>query len=78
MITGQLSKPLLPLRADMDACELRDDDKAASPDSELNDEPLLLSADTDSEEKMYDVVVESAGTEQVKVVVQVYCVSYSF
>lgn len=53
MITGQLSKPLLPLRADMDACELRDDDKAASPDSELNDEPLLLSADTDSEEKMY-------------------------
>lgn len=53
MITGQLSKPLLPLRADMDACELRDDDKAASPDSELNEEPLLLSADTDSEEKMY-------------------------
>ncbi|XP_042607953.1 POU domain, class 6, transcription factor 2 isoform X2 [Cyprinus carpio] len=52
MITGQLSKPLLPLRADMDACELRDDDKAASPDSELNEEPLLLSADTDSE-KMY-------------------------
>ncbi|KAL1248834.1 hypothetical protein QQF64_022152, partial [Cirrhinus molitorella] len=37
----------------MDACELRDDDKAASPDSELNEEPLLLSADTDSEEKMY-------------------------
>ncbi|XP_051738356.1 POU domain, class 6, transcription factor 2 [Ctenopharyngodon idella] len=53
MITGQLSKPLLPLRADMDVCELRDDDKAASPDSELNEEPLLLSADTDSEEKMY-------------------------
>lgn len=114
MITGQLSKPLLPLRADMDACELRDDDKAASPDSELTDEPLLLSADTDSEEKMYGESqpssslllwltprghvrgelntdecvclfvsarccgVESAGTEQVKVVVQVYCVSYSF
>ncbi|XP_052398375.1 POU domain, class 6, transcription factor 2-like [Carassius gibelio] len=58
MITGQLSKPLLPLRADMDACELRDDDRAASPDSELNEEPLLLSADTDSEEKMYDAVVK--------------------
>ncbi|XP_051969500.1 POU domain, class 6, transcription factor 2-like [Xyrauchen texanus] len=53
MITGHLSKPLLSLRADMDACELRDDDKAASPDSEFNDEPLMLSADTDSEEKMY-------------------------
>ncbi|XP_077100470.1 POU domain, class 6, transcription factor 2 isoform X3 [Siphateles boraxobius] len=63
MITGQLSKPLLPLRADMDACELRDDDKAASPDSELNDEPLLLSADTDSEEKMYGVRVGSVQSD---------------
>ncbi|KAK7118182.1 hypothetical protein R3I94_021875 [Phoxinus phoxinus] len=63
MITGQLSKPLLPLRADMDVCELRDDDKAASPDSELNDEPLLLSADTDSEEKMYGVRVGSVHSD---------------
>ncbi|XP_056110166.1 POU domain, class 6, transcription factor 2 isoform X2 [Rhinichthys klamathensis goyatoka] len=63
MITGQLSKPLLPLRADMDACELRDDDKAASPDSDLNDEPLLLSADTDSEEKMYGVRVGSVQSD---------------
>ncbi|XP_034562908.1 POU domain, class 6, transcription factor 2 isoform X1 [Notolabrus celidotus] len=42
MITGQLSKPLLSLRSDMSAAELRADDKAASPDSDLNDEPLLL------------------------------------
>ncbi|XP_039522589.1 POU domain, class 6, transcription factor 2 isoform X1 [Pimephales promelas] len=63
MITGQLSKPLLPLRADMDACELRDDDTAASPDSDLNDEPLLLSADTDSEEKMYGVRVGSVQSD---------------
>ncbi|TRY60640.1 hypothetical protein DNTS_014826 [Danionella cerebrum] len=55
MITGQLSKPLLPLRGEMDACELRDEERAGSPDSELHDEePLLLSADTDSEEKMYE------------------------
>ncbi|XP_072307134.1 POU domain, class 6, transcription factor 2 isoform X4 [Eucyclogobius newberryi] len=40
MITGQLSKPLLSLRSDMSAAELRD--KAGSPDSDLNDEPLLL------------------------------------
>lgn len=42
MITGQLSKPLLSLRSDMNAAELRADDKAATPDSDLNDEPLLL------------------------------------
>ncbi len=42
MITGQLSKPLLSLRSDMSAAELRADDKAATPDSDLNDEPLLL------------------------------------
>nr|XP_057915804.1 POU domain, class 6, transcription factor 2-like isoform X1 [Doryrhamphus excisus] len=43
MITGQLSKPLLSfMRGDMSAVELRADDKVASPDGELNDEPLLL------------------------------------
>ncbi|XP_068604365.1 LOW QUALITY PROTEIN: POU domain, class 6, transcription factor 2 [Brachionichthys hirsutus] len=42
MITGQLSKPLLSLRSDMSVAELRADDKAATPDSDLNDEPLLL------------------------------------
>ncbi|AWP17101.1 POU domain protein [Scophthalmus maximus] len=42
MITGQLSKPLLSLRSNMSMAELRADDKAATPDSELNDEPLLL------------------------------------
>ncbi|KAM8823189.1 POU domain, class 6, transcription factor 2 isoform 3-T4 [Spinachia spinachia] len=45
MITGQLSKPLLSLRSDMSAAELRADDKAGSPDSDLNDEPLLLSSE---------------------------------
>lgn len=46
MITGQLSKPLLSLRSDMSAAELRADDKAATPDSDLNDEPLLLPSET--------------------------------
>nr|XP_040022547.1 POU domain, class 6, transcription factor 2 isoform X3 [Gasterosteus aculeatus aculeatus] len=45
MITGQLSKPLLSLRSDMSAAELRADGKAGSPDSDLNDEPLLLSSE---------------------------------
>ncbi|XP_016887198.1 POU domain, class 6, transcription factor 2 isoform X1 [Cynoglossus semilaevis] len=50
MITGQLSKPLLSLRGNMSVAELRADDKAATPDSELNDEPLLLNSDgTDRE-----------------------------
>ncbi|XP_032359767.1 POU domain, class 6, transcription factor 2 [Etheostoma spectabile] len=48
MITGQLSKPLLSLRSDMSAAELRADDKAATPDSDLNDE-LLPSEATDRE-----------------------------
>lgn len=46
MITGQLSKPLLSLRSEMSAAELRADDKAATPDSDLNDEPLLLPSET--------------------------------
>ncbi|XP_062336340.1 POU domain, class 6, transcription factor 2-like [Osmerus eperlanus] len=51
MITGQLSKPLLSLRSEMSAAELRADDKApASPDSELNDDPLLLSSDANDRE----------------------------
>ncbi|KAM4606260.1 POU domain, class 6, transcription factor 2 [Polymixia lowei] len=50
MITGQLSKPLLSLRSEMSAAELRAEDKAATPDSDLNDEPLLLSSEaTDGE-----------------------------
>uniref|UniRef100_A0A673BYK8 POU domain protein n=1 Tax=Sphaeramia orbicularis TaxID=375764 RepID=A0A673BYK8_9TELE len=50
MITGQLSKPLLSLRSDMNAAELRGDDKAATPDSDLNDEPLLLPSETTDRE----------------------------
>ncbi|XP_074478777.1 POU domain, class 6, transcription factor 2 isoform X1 [Sebastes fasciatus] len=50
MITGQLSKSLLSLRSDMSAAELRADDKAATPDSDLNDEPLLLPSDATDRE----------------------------
>ncbi|CAK6976743.1 POU domain%2C class 6, transcription factor 2 [Scomber scombrus] len=50
MITGQLSKPLLSLRSDMSAAELRADDKAATSDSDLNDEPLLLPSDATDRE----------------------------
>lgn len=50
MITGQLSKPLLSLRSDMSAAELRADDKAATPDSDLNDEPLLLPSESTDRE----------------------------
>ncbi|XP_070842367.1 POU domain, class 6, transcription factor 2 isoform X2 [Chaetodon auriga] len=50
MITGQLSKPLLSLRSDMSAAELRADDKAATPDSDLNDEPLLLPSEATDRE----------------------------
>ncbi|XP_060950192.1 POU domain, class 6, transcription factor 2 [Limanda limanda] len=50
MITGQLSKPLLSLRSNMSAAELRADDKAATPDSELNDEPLLLPSEATDRE----------------------------
>lgn len=50
MITGQLSKPLLSLRSDMSAAELRADDKASSPDSDLNDDPLLLSSEATDRE----------------------------
>ncbi|XP_019943307.2 POU domain, class 6, transcription factor 2 isoform X5 [Paralichthys olivaceus] len=59
MITGQLSKPLLSLRSNMSAAELRADDKAATPDSELNDEPLLLPSEATDREgtptKLYGV-----------------------
>ncbi|XP_029313560.1 POU domain, class 6, transcription factor 2 isoform X3 [Cottoperca gobio] len=50
MITGQLSKPLLSLRSDMSAAELRADNKAATPDSDLNDEPLLLPSEATDRE----------------------------
>ncbi|KAM7369771.1 hypothetical protein PAMP_011065 [Pampus punctatissimus] len=50
MITGQLSKPLLSLRSDMSAAELRADDKAATPDSDLNDEHLLLPSEATDRE----------------------------
>ncbi|XP_038153828.1 POU domain, class 6, transcription factor 2 isoform X3 [Cyprinodon tularosa] len=59
MITGQLSKPLLSLRSDMSAAELRADDKAATPESDLNDEPLLLPSEATDREgtpnKLYGV-----------------------
>lgn len=50
MITGQLSKPLLSLRSDMSAAELRADDKVATPESDLNDEPLLLPSEATDRE----------------------------
>ncbi|KAF7669965.1 hypothetical protein LDENG_00105730 [Lucifuga dentata] len=50
MITGQLSKPLLSLRSDMSTAELRADDKAATPDSDLNDDPLLLPSEATDRE----------------------------
>lgn len=50
MITGQLSKPLLSLRSNMSVAELRADDKAATPDSDLNDEPLLLPSEATDRE----------------------------
>jgi len=50
MITGQLSKPLLSLRSEMSAAELRADDKAATSDSDVNDEPLLLPSDATERE----------------------------
>ncbi|GAA6093437.1 POU domain, class 6, transcription factor 2 isoform X1 [Tachysurus ichikawai] len=51
MITGQLSKPLLSLRGEMEGAELREDERAPSPDSETNEEPLLLPPD--AEDKLY-------------------------
>lgn len=63
MITGQLSKPLLSLRSDMSAAELRADDKAATPDSDLNDEPLLLPSEaTDREGTPNKLYGESGHT----------------
>uniref|UniRef100_A0A3Q2UC25 POU domain protein n=1 Tax=Fundulus heteroclitus TaxID=8078 RepID=A0A3Q2UC25_FUNHE len=63
MITGQLSKPLLSLRSDMSAAELRADDKAATPDSDLNDEPLLLPSEaTDREGTPNKLYGKSAHT----------------
>ncbi|KAF4075863.1 hypothetical protein AMELA_G00223780 [Ameiurus melas] len=53
MITGQLSKPLLSLRGEMEGAELREDERAPSPDSETNEEPLLLPPD--GEDKLYGV-----------------------
>ncbi|KAJ8418671.1 hypothetical protein AAFF_G00001700 [Aldrovandia affinis] len=50
MITGQLSKPLLSLRSEASAAELRGDDKAATPDSELNEPLLLLAEATDGDD----------------------------
>ncbi|XP_072235141.1 POU domain, class 6, transcription factor 2-like [Leuresthes tenuis] len=59
MITGQLSKPLLSLRSDMSAAELRADNKAATPDSDLNDEHLLLPSEATDREgtpnKLYGI-----------------------
>ncbi|ERE77367.1 POU domain, class 6, transcription factor 2-like protein [Cricetulus griseus] len=56
MIAGQVSKPLLSVRSEMNA-ELRGEDKAATSDSELN-EPLLAPVESnDSEDtpsKLFD------------------------
>ncbi|KAL8165639.1 UNVERIFIED_CONTAM: POU domain, class 6, transcription factor 2 [Gekko kuhli] len=48
MIAGQVSKPLLSLRSEMNA-ELRGEDKAAASDNELN-EPLLAPAESNDNE----------------------------
>ncbi|KAK1806177.1 hypothetical protein P4O66_000069 [Electrophorus voltai] len=53
MITGQLSKPLLSLRGDMEAADMQEDGRGPSSDSETNDEPLLLPPDTDADDKLY-------------------------
>lgn len=65
MITGQLSKPLLSLRSDMSAAELRADNKVATPDSDLNDEPLLLPSEAADREgtpnKLYGKSPHASG-----------------
>ncbi|EDL87382.1 rCG45297, isoform CRA_a [Rattus norvegicus] len=48
MIAGQVSKPLLSVRSEMNA-ELRGEDKAATSDSELN-EPLLAPVESNDSE----------------------------
>lgn len=49
MITGQLSKPLLSFRSEMNA-ELRGEDKAATSDNELNESLLAPAEPNDSED----------------------------
>ncbi|MGH0123869.1 UNVERIFIED_CONTAM: hypothetical protein FKN15_056072 [Acipenser sinensis] len=49
MITGQLSKPLLSFRSEMNA-ELRGEDKAATSDNELNESLLTPAEPNDSED----------------------------
>lgn len=48
MIAGQARKPALSVRSEMNA-ELRGEDQAATPDSELN-EPLLAPAESNDSE----------------------------
>lgn len=64
MITGQLSKPLVSLRSDMSVAELRADDKVATPESDLNDEPLLLPSEATDREgtpnKLYGKSIKSS------------------
>lgn len=48
MIAGQVSKPLLSLRSEMNT-ELRGEDKAATSDNELN-EPLLVPVESNDSE----------------------------
>ncbi|TWW70832.1 POU domain, class 6, transcription factor 2 [Takifugu flavidus] len=82
MITGQLSKPLLSLRSDMSAAELRADDKAATPDSDLNDEPLLLSSETADREgtpnKLYKLMFDFCGGWETMTVVVMFVYSKLF
>ena len=77
MITGQLSKPLLSLRSDMSAAELRADDKAATPDSDLNDEPLLLPSEATDREgtpnKLYGKSAHVCFLYFIKCLSEVWC-----
>ncbi|NWI20286.1 PO6F2 factor, partial [Crypturellus soui] len=59
MIAGQVSKPLLSLRSEMNA-ELRGEDKAATSDNELN-EPLLAPVESNDSEDTPSKLFEARG-----------------
>ncbi|XP_025977176.2 POU domain, class 6, transcription factor 2 [Dromaius novaehollandiae] len=60
MIAGQVSKPLLSLRSEMNA-ELRGEDKAATSDNELN-EPLLAPVESNDSEDTPSKLFEARGS----------------
>ncbi|KAJ7423574.1 hypothetical protein WISP_33323 [Willisornis vidua] len=62
MIAGQVSKPLLSLRSEMNA-ELRGEDKAATPDTELN-EPLLAPVESNDSEDTPSKLFGGSGREK--------------